>query len=419
MAHPQQAEFCQKVKKLLPEYFKDKKVLDVGSLDVNGNNRYLFENCEYTGLDISEGKNVDVVCLAHKFDAPDCYFDTIISTECFEHDPYFALSLQNIVRLLKSDGLFLFTCATEGRKEHGTSKNEIWASPLTAVTEGFKDYYKNLTEEDIRTAIDIDKHFSKFEFEVNEESKDLYFYGVRKSDINNKIITEQSIELKIRPGTWDEQISKWIYNEYKRAFDLPINGLPIIDIGAHIGSFSKLAAKTYPLSKIYCYEPDESSYRLLEENMSELNCSLHKAGVSGEKKLGKLIQTGMSYQNRVFIEPCLNKVVWRDAPSKGVWCSNLKTIKCIPINSILDELDEIGLFKMDCEGSEFNILSHLSEKNKQNIQFIVGEIHIDQKETQNFTSSDNSSDIIRQFFRNFKIIIEDRNFFGWRKDIKY
>jgi hypothetical protein len=77
------------MKELHPEHFKDNKVLDIGSLDINGNNKFLFDNSEYIGLDIAEGNNVDVVCIGHEYDAPDETFDTIISTEALEHDMYY------------------------------------------------------------------------------------------------------------------------------------------------------------------------------------------------------------------------------------------------------------------------------------------------------------------------------------------
>ena len=49
MAHPVQIVWCEKIKEDFPEYFRNKRVLDVGALDYNGNNRYLFEDCEYIG----------------------------------------------------------------------------------------------------------------------------------------------------------------------------------------------------------------------------------------------------------------------------------------------------------------------------------------------------------------------------------
>ena len=121
MAHKEQWVFCGKVKGLHPSYFKDKKVLDIGSFDVNGNEEFLFKNCDFTGLDLEEGDGVDVACPAQEYDAPDETFDTIISCECWEHNPYYKESIQNAIRMLKSGGLFMFTCATTGREVHGVS----------------------------------------------------------------------------------------------------------------------------------------------------------------------------------------------------------------------------------------------------------------------------------------------------------
>ena len=88
MAHEAQRQYCLKVKKRFSKWFHKKKILDAGSLDINGSNRYLFTDCEYTGIDVGEGKNVDIVSTIHEFDAKDDSYDVIISTECFEHDMY-------------------------------------------------------------------------------------------------------------------------------------------------------------------------------------------------------------------------------------------------------------------------------------------------------------------------------------------
>jgi hypothetical protein len=87
MAHPEQRNFCEKVLNKFPEYFKNKRVLDVGSFDVNGNNRFLFTDCEYIGIDVGAGTNVDIVCKTHELDLGT--YDVIISTECFEHDMFY------------------------------------------------------------------------------------------------------------------------------------------------------------------------------------------------------------------------------------------------------------------------------------------------------------------------------------------
>jgi len=64
--HKEQKNFCRSVKKQFPEYFRRKKVVDVGSLDINGSNRPLFKKCLYVGIDLIEGKNVDMIGNAHE-----------------------------------------------------------------------------------------------------------------------------------------------------------------------------------------------------------------------------------------------------------------------------------------------------------------------------------------------------------------
>ena len=168
------------VKQILGNYFINKRVLDVGSGDINGNNRFLFENCEYYGNDVIQAHNVTIVSKTKDLPFMDNTFDTIISTECFEHDKMWGATIMNCISLLKSGGLFLFTCATPGRPEHGTSRSGTnWASPFTTNTWG-EEYYMNLTEKDIRTVFYPEQYFSEYEFSVNEQSKDLYFYGIKK-----------------------------------------------------------------------------------------------------------------------------------------------------------------------------------------------------------------------------------------------
>jgi len=167
--HSLQKDFCNRVKARFPAFFKGKRVLDCGSLDINGNNRYLFTDCQYTGIDVGAGPNVDIVTRIHEY--PGKPYDTIISTECFEHDRHWADSLSHIsLKLLKPGGLFLFTCAYEGRPEHGTKRSEPADSPFTT------DYYDTLILADV---MDMVAWYSQCAFEVEKSHKDLYFWGVK------------------------------------------------------------------------------------------------------------------------------------------------------------------------------------------------------------------------------------------------
>ena len=80
-------------------------------------------------------------------------------------------------KLLKSGGIFLFTCAAPGRPEHGTLKSSSEAAPFVCE---LHDYYKNLSEIDIRKVIHVDNLFSKYDFFQRDDVQDLYFYGIKK-----------------------------------------------------------------------------------------------------------------------------------------------------------------------------------------------------------------------------------------------
>jgi SAM-dependent methyltransferase len=180
MAHQQQQDYLSSVRNKFTDRFKNCSVLDIGSLDINGNNQYLFEgDYTYVGVDIGPGPNVDVICKGHEYTS-ETQFDIVVSSECFEHDPFYKDTILNAIKLTKPGGIFTFTCATTGRAEHGTKRTGSgWASPHT--TEQWDDYYKNLTEEDIREFLDVDNIFSDYEFQSNvTTSFDLYFYGIKK-----------------------------------------------------------------------------------------------------------------------------------------------------------------------------------------------------------------------------------------------
>ena len=181
--HIEARYFTLFVKHILGSFFVSKRVLDVGSGDINGNNRFLFEHCEYDGNDVIQANNVTVVSKTKDLPFEDNTFDTIISTECFEHDPEYKESFLKIYDMLKPDGLFCFTCASTDRPEHGTRRTSPQDSYGTIgnIAE-MSDYYKNLTEVDLNETLKLNALFSVWDTYYNNVSKDLYFVGIKKGD---------------------------------------------------------------------------------------------------------------------------------------------------------------------------------------------------------------------------------------------
>jgi len=177
MAHPIQQQWCVQIRKRFPEYFTKKRVLDVGSLDINGNNRHLFVNCEYVGLDVAPGKNVDVVSVAHRYDVPNESFDVVLSTNALEHDMYYPMTLQKMCAVLKREGLMFFSVAHSWH-EHGTLRFAPSDSGTTQMSPEWGSYYKNLNEVDVRGALDLDDVFRAYQMGV--QVNDLQFWGIKK-----------------------------------------------------------------------------------------------------------------------------------------------------------------------------------------------------------------------------------------------
>lgn len=190
MSHKAQKDFCKSVKKSYPNFFRRVNVIDVGSLDINGNNRGLFSKSHYVGIDVENGDNVDVVGAAHEVIEgierlvepnytwnPHLHrieqgkkFDVVISTEALEHDKYWDKTLQSMYDKLRSGGLLLITCAGNGRAEHGTSKSRPQDSPAT------NDYYANVSNGMFASILQpymFDVYF------LRQIDTDLQFYGIK------------------------------------------------------------------------------------------------------------------------------------------------------------------------------------------------------------------------------------------------
>lgn len=174
MAHPQQAQFVSALRQALPAYFAGRRVLEIGSLDINGSVRGLFAGGEYVGLDLGPGRGVDVVGAGEDYGAPARSFDVVICCETMEHNPRWRETWLNMLRLLRGDGLLVMTCATEGRPRHGTRDAKPEDSPFTAAG----DYYRNLVIEDFLALAHPDAWFAAWAFFKDCEARDLHFFGL-------------------------------------------------------------------------------------------------------------------------------------------------------------------------------------------------------------------------------------------------
>ena len=104
------------------------KVLDVGSYSFGGlTYRHLMSsNWEYTGLDIVEGPNVDVIVdekNPFRYPFEDKTFDIIISGQCMEHITEIWTWMKELYRVAKIGGGICIIAPSSG-KEH--TEHDYW-----------------------------------------------------------------------------------------------------------------------------------------------------------------------------------------------------------------------------------------------------------------------------------------------------
>lgn len=177
MCHREASDFVRLVLTGLSNSNNRLNVIEIGSHDVNGTVRNLFPStATYLGVDLAAGPGVDRIGYGHLVDDPDGSYDIAVSVECFEHDPHWPLTLQNMVRLVRPGGLLIVTCASAGRPEHGTFRSDPSLSPGTQQV-GL-DHYENVELARFAAAL-VESDFDKTVMWYNKRNWDLYFSGIR------------------------------------------------------------------------------------------------------------------------------------------------------------------------------------------------------------------------------------------------
>ena len=178
MAHKEQEDYFEHLKvRFANEISIAENIVEIGSSDLNGSVRKFFnKDSLYFGVDLHPGEGVDSIIPGELLQLPDSWADIMISTECFEHAKNWKQILLNMIRITKNGGLIFLTFAGIGRNTHGTIDCHDWASKST------NDYYANLSPNNVGKEIELGRYFSSHSFEVNFDSNDTYFWGIRGKD---------------------------------------------------------------------------------------------------------------------------------------------------------------------------------------------------------------------------------------------
>ncbi|MGI8486866.1 MAG: FkbM family methyltransferase [Thermomicrobiales bacterium] len=189
-------------------------------------------------------------------------------------------------------------------------------------------------------------------------SHSLHSIGVRKLDLR--------FEVRSAMDVWSvkEAIVDRFYEQYGFAVQ---PGWTVVDIGAAIGEFAVYVAASDSRNRVLAFEPFPESVTLLRNNvrLNKLtNVQVFPEAVSG--KPGTIILDASSG------EPL--KIESRAASTAT---DGQIAVTAVSLADVLGrtESDRIDLLKLDCEGSEYDILLNAAPGTLQRIDRIVMEYH--------------------------------------------
>ena len=173
--------------------------------------------------------------------------------------------------------------------------------------------------------------------------------------------------MKIRVNTFDKQAlyEVWKLKEYQTEHFTILPDDVIIDIGAHIGSFSVWAAQQAVSGHIFSFEPDPENYALLEENknLNDLtNLSIFNSAVAEMRGQARLFTSDYHNMTHSFFE-------------EGAHDNSL--VDTLSLTDILQEygLKKVHYLKIDAEGAEYQIILNTPAEVLRRIDKIFIEYH--------------------------------------------
>jgi len=206
------------------------------------------------------------------------------------------------------------------------------------------------------------------------------------------------IKYIIRGGSTDRFIVNevWLHKSYTpKGFEINPQDI-VVDVGAHIGIFTVLAAKKAHKGKVFCFEPIKENAKFLIKNIKLNNISnviLENKAVSDKK--GQL---------KIYVSKSKNK--GQNSIHKLAKTQEPEQVEKISFKDFLKKTDRIDFLKMDCEGSEYPIFYSLNKNELSKIKKISLEYH-------NYGSG-NGEDLGRFLEKNgFKVVLKkEGNQFG-------
>ncbi|MBS3148525.1 FkbM family methyltransferase [Candidatus Woesearchaeota archaeon] len=195
-----------------------------------------------------------------------------------------------------------------------------------------------------------------------------YFKKIKKKHI--VYLFRNGLKIKTRAGSSDRGILTEVHilKIYQRHGIEILPNDTVLEIGAHIGTFTILASKK--AKKVYSFEPYPENFNLLKENLA-LNKITNVAPI--RKAITEKNGTSELYISN--INTGSHSIFPKSEKDNSV------TVETTSLPDVMrtHKIKKIGLLKVDCEGAEYPIFFSLPDKTFEAIRQISMEYHPTEK----------------------------------------
>lgn len=193
-------------------------------------------------------------------------------------------------------------------------------------------------------------------------------------DLTHEIVSLAGVELVIRKGTVDRENIDWMVSSLflvalREAVTSPND--TVLDLGAHIGSFSVIAAKEFG-ARVIGFEPDDHSIGLARANAlingMQDRVIFHRAAV------GRADGTVPLYEST---ENWGHTIIAGGGPHNSL-TGRVTNVPMLSLASVMEHVSGVCAFmKFNIEGAEYGMFDQVSCETLASIRAMAGEMHYD------------------------------------------
>jgi FkbM family methyltransferase len=213
-----------------------------------------------------------------------------------------------------------------------------------------------------------------------------------------RILSAKGPTILTRSGTWDAEI-------VREVVDADFYGLRswspcrpprfIVDVGAHIGAFSMWAASRHTNTQVLAFECEPGNAEIARRNLTRFsNVVLVEAALGGDKPATGILPP---------LESPLNtggfRVQYEELPDGT---GSGKPPRTMTLAEVFRKyrIDRIDFLKLDCEGSEWHILTDVPSELLRRIDVVSMELHCRYPQRE---SVGRMKSLLKPYFRSIKV----------------